>query len=283
MSSTAATSASASSASDSTPLPRGKCVVCGEVTSKRCSACAAHGTDWMFFCSEEHQKLVWRTHRRVCGADSNPFQWPFFTKKEHDEWIEVGTRPRPWRENGKSFAQDLFAIPDLTGSGLGSIMSLIADGPFSMVADERYRFFQARTEPYIFQVLGRGTTLSASQPRLDPHDLRKMSYQDPFAYLLSFETDSWSDIEYLRDAGPWWTVLHHKLLIYYTLATAPWGPSPVDVPLLYRLSNLAADEVVSSLRSIDDKRYKGRLSKFRRDFEREVVLENGHIKERFQL
>jgi len=36
----------------------GKCVVCGEETFERCSACSTHGLDWMFSCSRDHQKLV---------------------------------------------------------------------------------------------------------------------------------------------------------------------------------------------------------------------------------
>jgi len=36
----------------------GECVVCGKETVTRCSACAKNGTEWMFFCSTEHQKLV---------------------------------------------------------------------------------------------------------------------------------------------------------------------------------------------------------------------------------
>ena len=36
--------------------PLGDCVVCGQRTAKRCSSCASHGTDWMYFCSQEHQK-----------------------------------------------------------------------------------------------------------------------------------------------------------------------------------------------------------------------------------
>ena len=36
----------------------GKCVICGEETFERCSACSTHGLDWMFFCGQDHQKLV---------------------------------------------------------------------------------------------------------------------------------------------------------------------------------------------------------------------------------
>ncbi|GAA6062906.1 hypothetical protein JCM10212_004355 [Sporobolomyces blumeae] len=90
--STSAATPPPSTASPATPSveppstsPSGECVVCGEPTTKRRSACAAHGTNYMWFCSQEHQKLVWKVHRQVCGERSNPFLWPDFTDKEFDE------------------------------------------------------------------------------------------------------------------------------------------------------------------------------------------------------
>jgi len=79
-----------------------------------CSACAAHGTDWMFFCSREHQKLVsqvssyvcsfivltletryqvWYMHKRVCGYRSSPFRWPGLNEDEIEENVRLCTEP----------------------------------------------------------------------------------------------------------------------------------------------------------------------------------------------
>ena len=89
-----------SSTSSPIPASSGECVVCGQVTTTRCSSCASQGLSWMFFCSKEHQKLVspfapvtidkaylcfrfeqiHSAHRRVCGSD--PFNWPLFSKGE---------------------------------------------------------------------------------------------------------------------------------------------------------------------------------------------------------
>jgi len=41
-----------------TPQGLGECVVCGKESSTRCSKCDSAGLDWMFFCGQEHQKLV---------------------------------------------------------------------------------------------------------------------------------------------------------------------------------------------------------------------------------
>ncbi|BGP31717.1 hypothetical protein JCM10296v2_003491 [Rhodotorula toruloides] len=58
-----------------------KCCVCGESTTKRCQACAKSGID-LFFCSPEHQKLVWDSHKQVCGDKANPFTSPPLSAKE---------------------------------------------------------------------------------------------------------------------------------------------------------------------------------------------------------
>ncbi|GAA6047024.1 hypothetical protein JCM3770_004157 [Rhodotorula araucariae] len=57
------------------PASAAPCVVCGTVTTSRCSACLQAGTV-LAFCSKEHQKLVWKHHKLVCGPASNPFKWP---------------------------------------------------------------------------------------------------------------------------------------------------------------------------------------------------------------
>ncbi|GAA5889072.1 hypothetical protein JCM6882_009734 [Rhodosporidiobolus microsporus] len=56
------------------PSP-GYCCVCGTETEQGCSACAEAGVD-LFFCSREHQKLVYFAHKKVCGAKAKPFYFP---------------------------------------------------------------------------------------------------------------------------------------------------------------------------------------------------------------
>ncbi|GAA5918409.1 hypothetical protein JCM6882_008331 [Rhodosporidiobolus microsporus] len=45
------------------------CAVCFEPAKLRCSSCAPLGID-LFFCSSDHQKLVWPVHKTVCGSKS---------------------------------------------------------------------------------------------------------------------------------------------------------------------------------------------------------------------
>lgn len=100
------------STSPSAQIESGECVVCGNITTKRCSSCAASGTDWMFFCSIEHQKLVslplpiryayiaddrdiqiWFVHKRVCGVRSTPYSWPRFSPEEVEDMLEISQKP----------------------------------------------------------------------------------------------------------------------------------------------------------------------------------------------
>ncbi|BGP39476.1 hypothetical protein JCM10449v2_003426 [Rhodotorula kratochvilovae] len=59
-----------------------KCLVCGKETTIRCSACQKAGID-LFFCSKEHQKLVWSTHKPFCGLEqADPFLFPPLSEEE---------------------------------------------------------------------------------------------------------------------------------------------------------------------------------------------------------
>ncbi|GAA5990815.1 hypothetical protein JCM10908_000030 [Rhodotorula pacifica] len=66
------------------PTATGACLVCGTASTLRCSACASKGNIDLFFCSTEHQKLIWPYHRLVCGERSHPFRLPPFSKEEAD-------------------------------------------------------------------------------------------------------------------------------------------------------------------------------------------------------
>ncbi|GAA6027630.1 hypothetical protein JCM8097_007955 [Rhodosporidiobolus ruineniae] len=61
------------------------CCVCGKETSTRCSACAKVGIE-LFFCSPEHQKLVWKgAHYKVCGSKAHPFLYPDMNAAEIEQ------------------------------------------------------------------------------------------------------------------------------------------------------------------------------------------------------
>ncbi|BGP47642.1 hypothetical protein JCM10450v2_003507 [Rhodotorula kratochvilovae] len=59
-----------------------KCLVCGAATTNVCSNCRKAGID-LHFCSAEHQKLVWSSHKRVCGpGKAILFLFPWFSPEE---------------------------------------------------------------------------------------------------------------------------------------------------------------------------------------------------------
>ncbi|GAA5987476.1 hypothetical protein JCM10908_001971 [Rhodotorula pacifica] len=71
------------SASNTAPSSAaGECLVCGASTSTRCSSCASKSGFDLFFCSKEHQKLIWPFHRLVCGDRAHPFRLPTFSPEE---------------------------------------------------------------------------------------------------------------------------------------------------------------------------------------------------------
>ncbi|GAA5855894.1 hypothetical protein JCM9279_001162 [Rhodotorula babjevae] len=64
------------------------CLVCGVKTKNRCSKCAEAGIS-LYFCSSDHQKLVWKVHKRVCGpGKANPFVYPLLSKNEAKDILE---------------------------------------------------------------------------------------------------------------------------------------------------------------------------------------------------
>ncbi|GAA5997937.1 hypothetical protein JCM5350_000040 [Sporobolomyces pararoseus] len=69
----------------------GHCVVCGKESTTACSACKKAGLDWMFFCSKDHQRLIWKTHRLVCGK--NPFEYPSLSAKEVEQLWKARNDP----------------------------------------------------------------------------------------------------------------------------------------------------------------------------------------------
>ncbi|GAA6055374.1 hypothetical protein NBRC10513_006314 [Rhodotorula toruloides] len=70
----------------------GECLVCGTETKNRCSACTKAGLD-LFFCSPEHQKLVWSPHKLVCGpGKANPWTCRLSTWRK---WPDSPGLPSP--------------------------------------------------------------------------------------------------------------------------------------------------------------------------------------------
>ncbi|BGO99389.1 hypothetical protein RTG_02129 [Rhodotorula toruloides ATCC 204091] len=66
-----------------------RCAVCGTSTENRCSGCSKAGGPIIFFCSPEHQKLVWHNHKRVCRDRSAAFVAPPLSDEEYQHYRQV--------------------------------------------------------------------------------------------------------------------------------------------------------------------------------------------------
>ncbi|GAA5985884.1 hypothetical protein JCM5350_006848 [Sporobolomyces pararoseus] len=108
---------SSTSAQPRSTKTQGECVVCGKICSTKCAACAGQGLEWMYFCSKTHQELIWFAHKRVCGLNSNPFQWPLLEDRELEECRDVkdfvfrddvsGTAGSTWEKRSREQGRDL--------------------------------------------------------------------------------------------------------------------------------------------------------------------------------
>ncbi|BGP21066.1 hypothetical protein JCM10213_007584 [Rhodosporidiobolus nylandii] len=78
----------------------GECAVCGTRTDQRCSGCK--GDSPLFFCSREHQKLLWRTHKVLCGRDPDYFFLPPLNEAELADFRLA--KEHPYSE-GKNFLE----------------------------------------------------------------------------------------------------------------------------------------------------------------------------------
>ncbi|GAA5981065.1 hypothetical protein JCM5350_000029 [Sporobolomyces pararoseus] len=61
----------------SQPNGTGVCSVCANTTAQVCSVCKE-----MYFCSQRCQKLIWPTHKFLCGKDRSLFSFPPLSKEE---------------------------------------------------------------------------------------------------------------------------------------------------------------------------------------------------------
>ncbi|GAA6037339.1 hypothetical protein JCM8097_008519 [Rhodosporidiobolus ruineniae] len=64
------------------------CTLCTMLTSTRCSGCKE-----LFFCSKEHQKLLWPMHKVFCGKDDPTFFLPSLSDLERSHLEQVRDIP----------------------------------------------------------------------------------------------------------------------------------------------------------------------------------------------
>ncbi|GAA6007684.1 hypothetical protein JCM10207_004839 [Rhodosporidiobolus poonsookiae] len=109
--------------------PSGPCCICGEVTTKSCSACSSAGVD-LFFCSKEHQRLVWFAHKEACGT--NPFKLPPLSEEEVRFALAHADKRYPLVESTETIT--LREQPQSSGMPLESLLNAARHETFRTLA-----------------------------------------------------------------------------------------------------------------------------------------------------
>ncbi|GAA5981127.1 hypothetical protein JCM5350_007166 [Sporobolomyces pararoseus] len=200
----------------------GECVVCGTPTSKCCSSCKKSGLDWMFFCSVEHQKLIWKVHKSVCGK--NPFELPPLSDQEADQALNLRNSPiepgvsETWIDYGTALnIEDYPELTHLVGEGM---MRLGAEVMWKKILEKIKKPSKDPDEQQLLldiRTLILGNKLNSIRFNIDSkHDreLLQLLVDHPFG-LMSFqefahETEMPSDTKYSSD-------FQHRFLIFFAV------------------------------------------------------------------
>ncbi|GAA5965878.1 hypothetical protein JCM3765_006474 [Sporobolomyces pararoseus] len=207
----------------STSSALGQCVVCGKASVKGCSSCKAVGLNWMYFCSVEHQKLIWKVHKRVCGK--NPFKFPLLNADEAKELLSLRGETCPNGE-GKTWSEVILETlsPDDSPNGASARYrtSVDLDNTFQRVvlgAQLPYPadpiFHDALIEYFRVSIFSAkfGRTPRLSNSRVSFEETRRLLLDDPFgllAHLLSKHIDGSNCPEILEKE--WKSDFQHRLL-----------------------------------------------------------------------
>ncbi|GAA6019572.1 hypothetical protein JCM11491_001341 [Sporobolomyces phaffii] len=127
-----ASTAPSASGSGSSPAAA-ECVVCGTTCWTRCSQCTASGLDWMYFCSREHQKLVWCVHRRVCGQHAKLFVWPKLSPAEVAQASQAGRLRVRKNDGGITSVADEYHAD--SGNTFESVLAVVASPRWDLTGD----------------------------------------------------------------------------------------------------------------------------------------------------
>ncbi|GAA5885675.1 hypothetical protein JCM6882_007522 [Rhodosporidiobolus microsporus] len=181
------------------------CCVCGEKTKQRCGACEQHGFD-LFFCSREHQKLIWPVHKRVCGKPS--FRHPSLTFSEAAYMRRHAHEAVPLSQEGgqkKSFLEWSDHVRKREKADVWKMLEVLSD------PDVLTKFKHADIEQDLLDIR-RFSSLARCPTRGAAYDT-----SEPFEQLALFSHELHSSLNDLNFSTPWRSILLHKTLIFLTL------------------------------------------------------------------
>ncbi|GAA5990817.1 hypothetical protein JCM10908_000031 [Rhodotorula pacifica] len=223
----------------SAPDGRGSCLVCGKESTLRCSACASKGGIDLFFCSKEHQKLIWPYHRLVCGERSHPFKLPPFSKEE----AEIAcTRATEVPESAKDAEhqdrlQRLLEIEEYSREELKARLDTLIGIEIPMT-DHRYPPDSLKTSSLVaYTIRMTGSLWSSSVPSKSP-ELAFVETFGGFYFDLRHSTT-------IADDSLWYSEYCHRVAAQLALglivtSIEDRGGTPDDTILKAREDNLIA-------------------------------------------
>ncbi|GAA5838000.1 hypothetical protein JCM9279_004098 [Rhodotorula babjevae] len=185
------------------------CLICGVETKNRCSSCQEAGVD-LFFCSPDHQRLVWKAHKPHCGpGKANPF------------------RIEPLSDADLANLQVRAVLP-ITGAGPYCFTTIAGDlievsgKPFPYVfehlggpvTDSEY----LRHKPFLVNMVRNSVFADFAFPGL--FQMRSCAeFTDHFAALVLSKLChcDWTPADLTTTT--WFTPFHHKLVVLASLTT----------------------------------------------------------------
>ncbi|GAA5847929.1 hypothetical protein JCM5353_004484 [Sporobolomyces roseus] len=168
----------------------------------------------MYFCSVEHQKLIWPAHKRVCV--SNPFQWPPLSQSEVDQYITLSTKQTPanavtWTSWLEEQARPLNGSSEFLKAAFKRMLEEVgpsaANGPLSTLLSNR--LVKIRSDAFSFKAM-------STFPRHSPHpeEARSLAASSPFDFLAYIETKLVPQLALMPSTASFSSTFHHKYLIY---------------------------------------------------------------------
>ncbi|GAA5824136.1 hypothetical protein JCM5353_006156 [Sporobolomyces roseus] len=235
------------------PSRLGECVVCGKESSTRCGDCVQGGVKWMFFCSREHQKLIWPIHKRICGGR---FKWPSLSPKEGQKMIASNTLPigqfgkTNWL---KQFATSRFEQAYLVrGSPVSidktfevAVKALQKEEVYSRSNQEHLRYFR-----YMYYMVNVSRVLTTGDRAWK--DLIEVMASDPFGFNAFHQARSLQFLEIYEETEWYSDFQHHMLIFIAVLASVREGLETADPIILNQHLDSLAHSMAQPLKIARD-------------------------------
>ncbi|GAA6014033.1 hypothetical protein JCM10207_000213 [Rhodosporidiobolus poonsookiae] len=184
-----------------------RCCVCAIETEIRCAACSAVGTD-LFFCSKEHQKLVWKVHKRFCGKAS--FEHPLLEPEEAARAKRIAfARPDA---HGITLARHYFGMKMKSPANERKMNAFIDAITASRHSEAEFPLMEARRNSQLIRIC------LLKDPSYDE--------RDPLRALLAYA--SFFEVQLIEHLGgnllasrSWYSPLMHQFTLAFALSVAP--------------------------------------------------------------